>query len=107
MDNTGLTASALARAAGMSPSTLTRFLAGQSKSVLSLVSLAKIQKVAARYGGTGPDTNKAADNASERILLAAFRDLTESEQEALIEYVDFLMARRGRRQSVKDGPAGQ
>lgn len=106
MADTGLSATALARAAGMSPSTLTRFLAGGGKSILSTVSVAKIQKVAASYGTASRPGAKPANNPSEDILLAAFRNLSESEQETLLEYLDFLLARRGKQELVNDRAAG-
>lgn len=92
LDRTGFTASELARAAGLAPSTLTRFMNGQVKHALSartLASLSDASSVPVPFGQARSHEDQAAEaerRANERELaewIVAERERRRWSREAL------------------------
>ena len=105
VDESGVTASKLAREAGLAPSTITRFLAGKVDSIPTSVTVAKVQETARRLAvlrGIVPEPQPAhpGHKADEELLLIAFRQLSQEGRDSAIQYVDFLLAREETRREV-------
>src|ERR1035441_4845347 len=73
MDETGLDATGLARAAGIAPSTLSRFLYQPVKHLLTARTLAKLSRVS----GVPVPVGSPLIDERERALLAGFRSTDE------------------------------
>jgi transcriptional regulator with XRE-family HTH domain len=73
MEKTGLDATGLARAAGIAPSTLSRFLYQPVKHLLTARTLAKLSEVS----GIPVPVGSPLTDARERALLAGFRSIDE------------------------------
>lgn len=87
----GLTPSALARSAGLSPSTITRFLAGKVGSIPSTRTVAKVVKAARAAGAAAHD---GPQDAAEQLLLMAWGQLDKEGRDSLLEMLDAQLSGR-------------
>jgi len=86
MDVTGLDATGLARAAGIAPSTLSRFLYQPVKHLLTARTLAKLSKVS----GVPVPLGSPLISALEREVLAGLRSTDKQGQEMILRFVRSL-----------------
>jgi len=86
MDKTGLDPTGLARAAGIAPTTLTRFLNQPVKHLLTARTLAKLSKAS----GLPVPIGSPLSNPTEQELLAAFRSTDKQGQEMILRLAQSL-----------------